>query len=118
LPTQSDLIAEMTAYIRPTTQTSPARTLEADARRAIVEGAGFRIPARSMAGAHQNRVARRDRLFVDALAFEARLEVGEGDLLADVEDPALQAVEQDAAGEGRPSVFNSEFLEPVRRPRF
>ncbi len=72
-----------------------------------------------MAGAHENRVARRDRLFVEALAFEARPEVGERDLLADVEDPALQAldVEQDAAGEEGPSVFNSEFLEPVRPPR-
>jgi hypothetical protein len=39
-----------------------------------------------MAGAHENRVVRRDRLLVDALAFEARLEVGERDLLADVED--------------------------------
>ena len=73
-----------------------------------------------MAGAHENRVVRRDRLLVDALAFEARLEVGERDLLADVEDPAFQAlaVEQDAAGEEGPSIFNSEFLEPVRRSHF
>ena len=42
----------------------PARAFEADARRAIIEGAGFCIPARSMAGAHENHVARCDRLFV------------------------------------------------------
>jgi hypothetical protein len=66
-----------------------------------------------MAGAHENRVARRDRLFVDALASEARLEVGERDLLADVEDPALQAldVEQDAAKKGRAFSIPS-FLSP------
>jgi hypothetical protein len=53
----------------------PARTFKTNAWRPIIEGARFRIPSGSMAGAHENRVARPNRLFVDTLAFEARLEV-------------------------------------------
>jgi hypothetical protein len=42
-----------------------------------------------MPGAHEHRVARRDRLFLNALALEASLQISERDLLADVEHPTL-----------------------------
>ena len=90
----------------------PACAFETDARRAVVEGPGLRVPPSPMTGAHERRIARRYRLFRDALTFEAGFQIGKRDLLADVEHPPLEAldVEQDAAGEERRSVFNSEFL--------
>src|SRR5579872_4213002 len=79
----------------------PARAFQPDARRAVVERLGLGVPARPMAGAHENRVARRDRLFRQALAFKAGFEVGELDFLADIEDAPLETlhIEQDAARE-------------------
>src|SRR6202044_2083686 len=96
----------------------PARAFESDARRAVIEGPGLRVPTAPMTGAHEYRIAGPDRLLCDALTFEAGLEIGEHDLFADVEHPPFQAldVEQDAAGEERRRVFDPEFLEPVRRP--
>src|SRR5271156_2148579 len=96
----------------------PACAFESNARGAVIEGPRFRVPARPVTGAHEYRIAGSDRLLCDALTFEAGLEIGERDLLADIEHPPFQAldVEQDAAGEERRRVFDAEFLEPVRRP--
>ena len=71
-----------------------------------------------MAGAHEDRVARRDAVFGDALALQAGFQIREPDLLADVEHASFQAlhVKQDAAREEGRRVLDAELLQPVWRP--
>ena len=60
----------------------------------------------------------RDRRLRHLLALEAGLEVGQLDLLAHVEHPALQAldVEQHAAGEEGRRLLHAELLQAIGRP--
>ena len=71
-----------------------------------------------MAGAHERRVARLDRILSDTLALETGLQIGELDLLADIEHASLQTlhIEEEAAGEERRRILHAELLQPVGRP--
>src|SRR3954471_2786588 len=62
----------------------PARTVEADARRSVIECCGLGIPARSMAGPDERGIPRLDQVLRKALSVEACLEIGELDLLANI----------------------------------
>ena len=98
----------------------PPRAFEADAGSAVIEGGGVRLPATAVTGANEAASPGVIASSVELLSLKAGLQIGELDLLADVEHAALQSlhVEQHAAGEERRRILDPEPLQAIGRPHF